>query len=153
MTSVVGFPKRDVVNDSRGDNPLADQTLALLKTLLQEMPDTQKQRVARELLKLIGHPEAPKAGDALATVLSIMKRQPEFTVADVKKEVAAQGADSDPKEIYNALGYMKRRGKIRRVAYGRYVVDGVEIDTLDDLGGETTRYEDEYQNIRNGEND
>lgn len=109
------------------------------------MPAVQRERIGRELLKLVGDPDSPKAGDALATVLSVMKQGGVFTVEDVKRQADARGAAPPPKEIYNALGYLKRKGKLRRIGYGRYVGEGIEIDTSEDLGGENARHEDAYR--------
>jgi len=120
---------------------LLENTLALLKTLLVSLPEAEKQKVARELLKTIGTPDAPKAGEVLANVILLMKQRPKFTVSEVKQHIEERGGAS-PKEVYNALGYLTRTGRLRRVGYGRYVVDGVEVSTSDDLGGERDRLED-----------
>ena len=65
----------------------------------------------------------------------------EWTVGEIKQDVAAAGIKATAKEIYNALGYLRRRGHVERRGYGRYTVAGVGIVTSDDLGGEPARDE------------
>lgn len=140
MSSLLKFQQRP--NDRKTvDETIAEQTLALVRTLLASLPEAERQRIARELRNLVGEPDSPKAGDVLASVISLMKKQPEFTVAEVKQHVEERGGAS-PKEVYNALGYLTRKGRLKRTGYGRYTVDGVEVTTSDDLGGERDRHED-----------
>ncbi|CCV14626.1 hypothetical protein MESS4_690017 [Mesorhizobium sp. STM 4661] len=120
---------------------LAEQTLALVKTLIASLPVVERELVARELLKVVGTPDSPKAGDVLSTVVSLMKRRDEFTVAEVRQHVEDR-VGAAPKEIYNALGYLTRKGRLKRIGYGRYVVDGVGLSTSDDFGCEMDRHED-----------
>lgn len=148
MSKVVRLPSAEGAVDDRAQQALFESTLALVKTLLEAMPHDQKQRVAREVMKSVGPPESPKAGDVLASILNFVKKNQEFTVAEVRERVDLSGVSAAPKEIYNALGYLTRKGRVRRVGYGKYIVDGVSITTSDDLGGETTRTEDEYRTDR-----
>lgn len=78
---------------------------------------------------------APRAGDVLEAIVKLLPRKPTWTVGDIKQEVSAKGVSASPKEVYNAVGYLTRMGHMRRVGYGRYVVDGMEVVTSDDLGG------------------
>jgi len=71
-----------------------------------------------------------------------MPRNAEFTVEDAKKEVASQGVEATPKQIFNAIGYLARKGHIRRRGYGRYLVGGAELTATDDLGLEPARDDD-----------
>ena len=65
-------------------------------------------------------------------------------VEEVKAEVDAAGVIASPKEIYNALSYLQRRGQIRRVAYGRYVVGGAVVELPEDISGPPTYRESEH---------
>jgi predicted transcriptional regulator of viral defense system len=64
---------------------------------------------------------------------------------ELKARIKEQGIEAKPKEVYNAVGYLAKRGHIRRVGYGRYIVDGIEVVTADDLGGAPSRHEDGYK--------
>ncbi len=79
----------------------------------------------------------------LGTIVRLLPDREEWTVADFKHEVASEGVEATTKEIYNALGYLTRKGHIRRVGYGRYLIDGGILITAEDLGGEPGRYEDD----------
>ena len=63
-----------------------------------------------------------RPGAALSTVISILPQQPEWSVHDLLREVAARGVVASKKEIYNALGYLNRKGKVSRISYGRYSI-------------------------------
>lgn len=141
MSKILRLDSNKKSEPAKKQDELVNQTLALIKTLISSLPEVDKHRVARELLKTIGPPESPKAGDVLASVISLMKHQSEFTVSEVKQHVEEAGG-ATPKEVYNALGYLTRKGRIRRIGYGRYVVDGMEISTSDDFGIEPDRLED-----------
>ena len=52
----------------------------------------------------------------------LLPRQQNWTIDDLKEEIASQGIAAAAKEVYNSLGYLVRKGHIRRVGYGRYLV-------------------------------
>jgi predicted transcriptional regulator of viral defense system len=66
-----------------------------------------------------------------------------WTTQEIKDDVESAGVKASAKEIYNAIGYLSRRGHVTRVGYGRYLVDGVAVVTADDLGGEPSTNESE----------
>ena len=72
----------------------------------------------------------------------ILIHRVKWSVPEIKEKMAEHGVSAAPKDIYNAIGYLARRGYVRRVGYGRYVVDGAMLTTAEDLGGEPNRYED-----------
>ncbi|MBZ9753899.1 hypothetical protein LB524_01240 [Mesorhizobium sp. ESP6-5] len=141
MSNVARFPNASSKSTASQETVQAEQTLALIKTLLGSLPAAQRDLVARELLKVVGTPDSPKAGDVLSSVVSLMKHREEFTVAEVRQHVEDR-VGAAPKEVYNALGYLTRKGRLKRIGYGRYEVDGVGLSTSDDLGGEMDRHED-----------
>ncbi|PBB69014.1 hypothetical protein CK228_07120 [Mesorhizobium sp. WSM4312] len=141
MSNVARFPNTPPKSPASQETVQAEQTLALIKTLLASLPEAERDLVARQLWKMVGTPDSPKAGDVLSSVVSLMKRREEFTVAEVRQHVEHR-VGAAPKEVYNALGYLTRKGRLKRIGYGRYVVDGVGLSTSDDLGGEMDRHED-----------
>jgi hypothetical protein len=90
---------------------------------------------------MIGPIPAPRAGEVLGTIVRLFRRGGDWTVHDLKRAISERGVEASSKEIYNALGYLARKKKIQRIGYGRYVVDGVEVVTADDLGGPPSRHE------------
>lgn len=124
------------------DDPRSQKIADAIRTLLGALSAHDQECVLREMIDTI-HPIAPRAGEVLGTIVRLLPNHPQLTVENVKERVASEGVQATPKEIYNALGYLTRKGHIRRIGYGRYLVDGAELVTLDDLGGEPTRHEDE----------
>ena len=123
----------------------SEQISSLIKTLIRELPADERDKLFAEITEMLHPISAPKAGAVLGTIVRLLPKQRDWTVQDLKRDVTARGVEASPKEIHNALGYLTRKGQIRRVAYGRYVVEGVEVVTSDDLGGASSRHEDAYR--------
>ncbi len=70
-----------------------------------------------------------------------MPREKAWTVCKVRQDVGAAGIEATAKEVYNAVGYLTRKGHVTRLGYGRYIVEGVGMITSDDFGGEPARDE------------
>ena len=62
-----------------------------------------------------------RAGPVLATVRNLFDLSPTWSASAIRDGVADSGIDASAKEVYNALGYMTRKGLIRRMNYGQYV--------------------------------
>jgi hypothetical protein len=116
-----------------------------IKVLLSHLSDEDRENALEEIKKFIRPVPIEKAGDVLAIIAKVIPKRQNWTVDELKFEVKRLGSEFKDKEIYNAIGYLSRRGHLRRVGYGRYVVDGIEIVTAEDLGGETARNEDGYK--------
>jgi len=78
----------------------------------------------------------------LGTIIKFLPSRSKWTVEEIKQQVAGAGVHAAPKEVYNALGYLTRKKYVKRVGYGRYLVDGGLLVTADDLGVEPMRNED-----------
>jgi hypothetical protein len=95
--------------------------------------------------------ETPRAGEVLQMIVRILPQRAEWTARLFKEQIANSGIKATAKEIQNALGYLTRKGHITRVGYGRYLVDGGELITSDDIRGEPTPYGYRYlMSRRNG---
>ena len=114
-----------------------------VRSLLSRLPASEQQRAMRELTAALCPISAPQAGEVLGTIVQLLPRRQNWNVTELKEQVAAAGVQATAKEVYNALGYLTRKGHIRRVGYGRYVVGGAGIVTSDDLGGEPARDEND----------
>jgi len=126
----------------------AENVVSAIKTLIAGLPRPEQERVLAELNKLVRPIPAPRAGEVLGAIVRLLPGRRDWTVDDLKRCIDAESVEARPKEIYNALGYLVRTGRIRRVGYGRYIVDGAELTTVDDLGLPSTRHEDEYRTDR-----
>ncbi|MGB0671225.1 MAG: hypothetical protein ACPGNT_06995 [Rhodospirillales bacterium] len=104
--------------------------------LAKALTNEQRCELIRALSEMVGPGKAPQAGKALATIAEFLPLQTNWSVADIKKRVVDRYDEVSEKEIYNALAYLKRKGRIQRVGYGQYVVNGMGVVTSDDLGME-----------------
>jgi len=144
MANVHAFPNREPLRSAGAEARRVEQSLELIRTLVESLPPEARELVARELARSeLTHEATPIS--VLAKVVSMLPPQQTVTVSELKQQIVSRGVGADAKEIYNAISYMARKGKLRRVGYGRYVVDGVEIATSDDLGGASARHEDPYR--------
>lgn len=116
-----------------------------IKALLERLPQDEREDVLHGIEEFVRPIPVERAGDVLGTVVRFVQRKQHVTVDDVKEAVRQAGVEASPKEVYNAIGYLTRKGHMRRTGYGRYVIDGVEFVTSDDLGGASSRHEDGYK--------
>lgn len=112
-----------------------------VRLLVAGLSPEKRAALAQELAQSeLAHEPGPSG--VLATIIKFLPRGQTVTAADLRREVVGRGVEAEPKEIYNAIGYLARTGKLARVGYGRYLVNGIEITTPDNLGGEFARNED-----------
>ena len=126
-----------------------EQTIALIRTLVDTLPAPAKDQFIRDIADKARPMSASRAGEVLNTIVRLLPQQKDWTVAELRRQIDEQGITASPKEIYNAIGYLTRKGRVTRVGYGRYLIEGVGmIATSDDFGGATARHEDEYRTNR-----
>lgn len=113
-------------------NAIGDQ----IEALLSRLPDTDRATVLRRLSKKVPRGPTPRAGPVLDSVVNVLPRKESWSVSEIKEAVADDGVEAKPKEIYNAISYLARRGQIKQVGYGRYFIVGVGagLVTMDQLG-------------------
>jgi hypothetical protein len=139
MSNVVPLPNPS--DDGRSAAPRTNAIIAAVKVLAGELPLEAQERLLTELTEMLRPIPAPRAGEVLGTIVGLLRGRSDWTVQELKQAVGERGIEASPKEIYNALGYLTRKRKIQRIGYGRYVVDGVQVFTSDDLGGPPSRHE------------
>ena len=133
MTKITSLPSRaETATDER-----IDAIIQAINMLLETLSPAEQEHV----LRAVRPATTPRAGEVLDTVVRLLPRQTAWTVKKVREDVAAAGIEATAKEVYNAVGYLARRGYVTRLGYGRYVVLGAGIVTSDDLGGEPARDE------------
>jgi hypothetical protein len=141
MTKVSRLPVQSAVT-TPPQNRRSDDFASTIKHLFTELPLAEKERVLAQLTEILRPIPAPRAGDVLNAVIHLLPRRTEWTVQELKSAICENQIEATDKEIYNALGYLTRKQKIQRVGHGRYMVDGVLVETVDDIGvGPPTRHE------------
>ncbi len=131
---VISQPAPHFVHDD--DRARVDKTLDLIKTLLASLPEADRARFLHELTATIRPMSGPRAGEVLGAIVRLLPQRESWTVAELKQTIDQRGISATPREVYNAVSYLARKGHIRRVGYGRYLIDGVPIVTADPLGGQ-----------------
>jgi hypothetical protein len=114
-----------------GDDARVRSALVAIKGLFLSLPSASRQAILRELASSAPPIPTPRGGPLLSTIARILASRVEWSVPDIKEEIRKSGLDALPKDIYNAVGYLARRGYVRRVGYGRYLVEGGMLETAD----------------------
>jgi hypothetical protein len=114
---------RDLIN-------LADATIAVLAARKRA---AYQSRLAE--FRLAASPRAQKP-TLDAEVIQLFKARAELTAREVHNHLQDKGIAVEPKQVFNALDYLRRKGRIERRGPGRYYLTdyGVVVETLDDLG-------------------
>jgi RNA polymerase III transcription factor (TF)IIIC subunit HTH domain len=128
--------------DDAAERQRAQALATAVRTLIAELPAAEQERLLDELRKRLRPISVPQAGDVLETIVRLFPKRPEWTVENLREKVEQEGIAVNAKQVYNALGYLRRKGKIQRVGHGRYIVGGGLLETTEDLGvGPPTRHE------------
>lgn len=138
---------REEIDSAEPDSEQAriQQTLALLETLVSSLPAPEVEQFIRAQMTKHRIGATSRSGKLLGTILKILPQKERWSVAEIKQQIDDRGIEAEQKQIFNAMQYLKRTGRVRRVGYGQYLVDGVLLQTLDEYGLPNTRHEDEYR--------
>lgn len=87
-----------------------------------------------------GHQSAAvqRSGPVYNNVVRLIDQAPPGThlrPSEVQKVLVDQGVPSDAKQVANVLDYLRRTRRLRRVARGQYVVDGIGLVTDTEVDG------------------
>ena len=113
----------------------SDSAVAKIKSLFRNLPSNEQQEVLRDLASASPPISTPRAGVVLEAMARILAHRVQWTMPDLKRVMKESGVDAAPKDIYNAIGYLARRGYVKKVGYGRYLVEGAMMVTSEDFGG------------------
>jgi hypothetical protein len=136
MSKFASFPTSLAEPPAAPTDPVVGKTLDLVKTLIESLPPAAKEQLLCELAVSQRSAIAPRAGEVLGTVLRFISNRKDFTITELRQRIEAQHLGASSKAIYNAIGYLTRKQHIRRIGYGRYIIDGLPFVTADELGGQ-----------------
>src|SRR5271157_5904057 len=122
MPMVLRFPENPPKPEASAD-PQAQKIAEAIKLLMSTLSADEQKRVLNEVAEALRLIPAPRASEVLATIAKVLPLRTAWTIKEIKETVAAEGVKAEPKEIYNAIEYLTRKGHVRRVGYGRYLID------------------------------
>jgi hypothetical protein len=141
------MPERAEKASNNNAQSKADQhtesVLVAARALISALPPDERERVLAELTKAFKPIAEPRAGsgEVLAELVRLLPQQRSWTVEQIRNRVEAAGLSAEPKAIYNALTYLKRRNDVVHHGYGRYTVEGMHFVTSEEAGGQLTAHE------------
>lgn len=137
------IPESDSANDDLFQDPRSRSISAAIRQLLDTVPKRDQVAILRDLSSLLPTSVTARAGPVLATVVELFPQRDQWSVNEMKKKVKEAGVDASAKEIYNVFGYLKRKGRVKRIGYGQYVLDGCGLVASDEFAMEPGKYDDD----------
>lgn len=112
----------------------------LVRSLVAILPPDQRKVYEAAAKELGAGDHAPSRGSHVYdNVIGLFSRtdKQEWTATQVQSALAVAGSQASAKSVYNVLNYMERKGRLRRISRGRYLIAdlGVGIDLGHDLPG------------------
>lgn len=111
----------------------------LVQSLMRHVPAHRVGAFVERLNQVRSNPQPnPRSGEVFDNVIQLFAQRPthrEWTASDVQAALSHAGVKADPKAVYNVLNYLAKKGRLRRIARGQYlIVDlGIGIHTGDDF--------------------
>jgi hypothetical protein len=110
----------------------------VLRSAWEGVPEDKRAAVADLLADVFVPVKTPKkGGPVLENVIELFRREKrqEWNAADVVSALADKGVTTEPKKVYSALTYLSGMKILRRVGYGRYMVEGGGMVITNDREG------------------
>jgi hypothetical protein len=110
------------------------ETIQLLLARLSQPDRTELTKKFEEIRSGV----QARGGEVFNNVVALFKRdhRQEWTVPAIQAELEKSGVASEPKALSNAVLYLARIGRLRRVGRGQYIVEesgaGIQMDGPDD---------------------
>lgn len=132
--------------DAEASDRAMQAIVSAIDTLVDGLSPAKKEWVLRSVTEKLRPVPVPQAGDVLGIVVQLLPRKGDWSIAELKKRIDDQAVPVTQKEIYNALGYLTRKGHIQRVGYGRYMIGGIPVVTADEVGGQPSITDEDLDN-------
>ncbi|GJD97889.1 hypothetical protein OCOJLMKI_5128 [Methylobacterium iners] len=82
----------------------------------------------------------------MGIVIDFIRDKRSWSVSEIKEEVLQHHSETNPKEIYNTINYLAKTGRIKRIGYGKYMVDGNLVISADQFSEEPFPNDDQADN-------
>ncbi len=103
-----------------------------IQLILAGLPEQERSELARKFEEVRTGVQT-RGGEVFGNVIALFRRdhRPEWTIQQIQEALEKGGSPPDPKSLSNALIYLAKTGRLRRIARGQYVVAdvGVGIET------------------------
>lgn len=126
MSNIRQFPNHQPARPEANYSSEAASAIAdAIWSLFNKLPREDRDMLVSQLLKA-ARPLIPasRAGDVLATVAKFLPKRRDWTAEQIRQEVSAAGITASSREVFNAIGYLARKGLVERKGAGRYLVGG-----------------------------
>lgn len=143
MSAIAPFPQPPKREQAEPSSPEAAKLLEAIWALVPLLPVEDQQRLADDIVKAVRPIPAFRSGDVLNSVVRFLPKRSQWTAKAIREEVAASGVQATSREVFNAIGYLIRKGRVKRMGSGQYLVDGVGFTTADNFGLPLTKDEEE----------
>lgn len=145
-------PRSEASYSSDAAAAIADAIWGLFDRLPREDKDALVSQLFKAARPLI---PASRAGEVLATVAKFLPKRRDWTAEQIRQEVSAAGITASTREVFNAIGYLIRKGHVVRkgggcyemsggIGYGQTREDGSIVTSAYDLGGGSVRNSEHY---------
>ncbi|MFC5554095.1 hypothetical protein [Methylobacterium iners] len=134
-------PTADEQDDAR-DAAVMKAVLTLLDTLPEARRRSVLQRLSANSKPISGR----KSGEVMGIVIDFIRDKRSWSVSEIKEEVLQHHSETNPKEIYNTINYLAKTGRIKRIGYGKYMVDGNLVISADQFSEEPFPNDDQADN-------
>jgi hypothetical protein len=124
MSNEAAIPLTPVLAD-----PEVETAANVLKAALNGLPEHKRHAAAARLIEILTPPKAPtKPGPVLGKVIELFKseQRTEWAASEVLEALGDRFRDDaqNKKQVYSALTYLSNAKILRRIGYGRYLIEG-----------------------------
>src|ERR1700722_6656804 len=110
MSKVVPISISSQRSPDHPPNDRGEKTIDAIRMLVSTLSREEQNRLLTDLVESVRPIPAPRAGEVLGAIVKLLPRQRDWMVDDIRKRVAGTGVGASPKEIYNAIGCVARKG-------------------------------------------
>jgi len=122
MSETAHFRASTARQESDTVESVAMEIAADFARLLERYPEGVREAARKLLIEKLSRAGAAEPRVILGTVLQLFEKRREWSVEGLRAAVAERGITAPQKALYNALAHLSRRGQIRNVGYGRYIL-------------------------------
>src|ERR1700731_2119348 len=110
MATVSPFPPVSKDTASPDDDPRLQKIADAINTLLSPFPPQEQDRILRKITDNLCLLPTPKAREVLGVIVRLFPQNESWTVEALKQRISERGIEANPKQVYNAIGYLNRKG-------------------------------------------